>query len=359
MDTPIELFPGRTSEPPPAAQPRKHPFGCLLGGAIGCLASVVVLFGFFSLLITYLFIIGGRLIRQSSSLDTLVSHSQYLFTTGNDESKTQLLRLELNGVITGSAPSRWYAPPDCDASVLEEIETIREDETCKGLLLVIDSPGGSVTASDTLYHALERFKAFDPERKVIVLGRDLLASGAYYLSMQADWIRLQPTGLVGSIGVIMPGVNLHGLANKLGIADNSIASGTAKDLANPLKPVNPEHNALLSSMVNGLQQRFVSLVAQGRHLAEEDVRRLADGRIYLAEDARNLRLIDDIGYEDTLPAKLAELYNCDESDIGIYRPCEKNQTWRALLSEFPSAIGQAIARPLLETQETRLEMRYR
>lgn len=362
MDTPPNVYPdapfttpGAVPPPPLPPQPRRRP-GCLIGLLGGCLFSALfVVFTFAGL------IFGSAYLFHKLASSPVVEHlrAEYEFTQGDDESPKQVLRLELNGVITGAAPSRWYLPPDCDAAVLAEIERAILDETIDGLLLVVDSPGGSVTASDELYYALERFKAAKEGRKVVVLGRDMLASGAYYFAMAADWIRLQPTGLVGSIGVIVPGVNLYGLATKVGLADNSIASGANKDLGNPLKPVNPAHNAKLQSLVNGLHARFIALVAQGRKMATETVRPLADGSIYLAQDAVNLRLIDDAGYEQTLPAIFAKLFECAEEEVAIFRPAEQKPGLRAFLSEFPGALGRGIAAPLLDAPAARPALLYR
>ena len=332
--------------------------GCLLGMGLGCLVSLGLVVGAF-----FCFAIGSaKLVKEASNAFAANCSGEttcaYTLVRGADESGKQVLRLTLKGVITGEPVSRWMNPRDCDLEVRGEIERAIEDKEIRAILLVIDSPGGSVTASDMLYHALERFKAADKGRRVVVLGQGVVASGAYYAAMQADWIRLQPTGIVGSIGVIMPGINLSALASRLGVADNSIASGNAKDLGNPLKPVNPEHNALLQGMIDGMYARFVSLVAQGRHLAEKDVRALADGRIFLPQDAQNLRLIDDVGYEETLDAKLAELLECETKELCIIEPSNCENALRAFLSDFPFAVGRGVSAPFAEQTASRPQLRW-
>ena len=363
-----DIFPDPPTTPPPPfvppplppRPPRRGP-GCFAGVLGGCLASVVLLVGGFVLVGVLMALGFSRAVEKLDEVKALGVHtaSSYEYLTGSDACSRQVLRLELNGVITGEAPSRWYLPPDCDAAVRAEIEDAIEDETIDGLLLVVSSPGGAVTASDELHHAITRFKAARDDRKVLIFGRDLLASGAYYLAVAGDWICLQPTTLVGSIGVIMPGLNFAPLADKLGIADNSIASGPNKDLGNPVKPVNPAHNALLQTMVNGLHTRFISLVAAGRHLPEETIRPLADGSVYLPQDALNLRLIDEIAYEDALPARLAALFACSEEEIALFQPTPKRQTLRAFLSELPTSLGRGIAAPLLEQRPLQPALLYR
>lgn len=345
--------------PPPAPPPTRRWGGCLLGLFSGCLLSALAPVALFAGLVALALRSGGDLsARMGDALRGEGAGYEQLRGEGEGEGARQVLRLSLNGVITGAAPSRWYLPPDCDAAVLEEIEAAIDDPSFDALLLEVDSPGGGVTASDAIYHALERFKAAKEGRKVIVLGGDVVASGAYYLAMQADWIRLRPTSLVGSIGVIVPGFNAAALAQRLGIADNSIASGASKDLGNPLKPINPEHNAILQTVVDDMYARFVAIVAKGRRMTEADVRKLADGRIFSATDALNLRLIDDIGYEDTLDAEIARLLGCDEAALAIYQPLRKGNAFRAFLSDFPSALGRGLAAPLAEPPTRAPEYRW-
>ncbi len=343
----------------PVVVKTRHRSGCLIGVACGCLLSlaipVLLLLGFFGVLAQ----LGSSF---STEFNSLTNESIATYTSirgdGDREDRQAVLRLELNGVILGAAPSRWYLPPDCDAAVLDEIETAIDDPDFKAILLVVNSPGGGVTASDEIHHALGRFKAAYEGRKVIVLGGDVVASGAYYLAMQADWIRLKPTSLVGSIGVIVPGFNAALLAQRIGIADNSIASGASKDLSNPLKPINPEHNAILQSVVDEMYRRFVSIVAAGRKMTEADVRKVADGRVFSATDAVNLRLVDDIGYEDTIDAVIARLLACEEEALIIYTPDKKVNAFQAFLSDFPNALGRGLAAPLTEQPTQRAEYRW-
>lgn len=331
-----------TAPMPPPPPPRRRS-GCVWGVGLtcGCLFSCILLFGAFIGLFAWL---GVSLVDTMHVTTTQVSTS-YAFDHGHEgEDGVGVLRLELNGVITGISTNRWYQSPNSDVALREQIEKVIDDDTIKALLLVVNSPGGDVTASDNLYHALERFKAAKEGRKVIVQGGNLVASGAYYMAMQADWIRVVPTSLVGSIGVIMPGVNVSGLAGRLGVTDNSITSGKAKDLNNLLKPVNPEHNAILQTIVDGMYRRFVLLVVQGRHLTEEQVLRLADGRVYLPDEALALGLIDEIGYEDTLPAKIAEVLGCAEDDLTFYKvSTNASDKFLQILSEFPSALGRGVS----------------
>lgn len=335
---PADLQPERTL-------PKKRPVpGCLSGVAIGCFASLVLLIGGCSIFSAAAYLAVDKTIDVGTYTKGGASTS---YTSIRGEGPNNVLRLELSGPITGKVTSGWFNPPTGDAVVLQEIKDVTQEDF-KAILLVLNSPGGGVTPSDELYRALENFKAAQPGRKVIVLGKDVVASGAYYLAMQADWIRLQPTSITGSIGVIMPNVNLSELAKKIGLADASIASGNSKDIGNPLKPVNPQHTAILKTVVDGMYNRFVSIVAKGRHMTEDEVRKLADGRVYLAQDAVNLRLADDIGYEDSIDAVIAQQLGCAEEDLRVYEPDANANPFAAFLTELPSAVGRGIAAPLVE-----------
>lgn len=350
---PSQPFP---TEAPPSPAPKRTGCSRLTWGIFGgCLLSCVLLVAFMACFVMGSVSLVKRLIVSASS-ETTATSEHYAYERGFEgEGGKGVLRLELNGVILGASPSKWHMPADCDAAVRKQIEAAIEDESIQAILLLVDSPGGDVTASDLLWHALDRFKAAQAGRKVVVQGGNLVASGAYYLSMQADWIRVLPTSLVGSIGVIMPGFNASSLAGKLGIADNSITSGASKDLGNPLKPVNPEHNAILQSVVDGMYRRFVMLVVQGRHLPEDQVRRVADGRVFLPEEALALKLIDEIGYEDTIEAKVAELLGCAEEELTIYTPAQHSNDWISILSELPEAVGRGIAAPLMEQKPSKAQ----
>lgn len=331
----------RAPVPPP---PKRSGIGCLPGVAIGCFASLMLLIGGCSLFSAAAYLMVDKSIDVSTCARGGASVS---YTSIRGEGTNTVLRLELTGPITGEATSGWFSPPTGDAVVLQEIKDATEEDF-KAILLVLNSPGGGVTPSDELYRALENFKAAQPGRKVIVLGKDVVASGAYYLAMQADWIRLQPTSITGSIGVIMPNVNLAELAKKIGLADASIASGASKDIGNPLKPVDPQHTAILKTVVDGMYNRFVSIVAKGRHMTEEEVRKFADGRVYLAQDAVNLRLADDIGYEDSIDDVIAQQLGCAVEELCIYEPDVNDNPFAAFLSELPAAVGRGIAAPLVE-----------
>lgn len=328
--------------------------GCLLGFGMGCFMSMALLVAFPMLaLVAMVYALQDGVSQLEKTITEEVSTQALV-----DEGKIPVLQLKLNGVITGETCRPWYTDATSDVAVLDAIKAAAADESVKGLHLAINSPGGSVTASDNLYHALEVFKQSQPGRKVIVTGEDVMASGAYYLAMQADWIRVQPTTVVGSIGVIIPGLNLSELASRIGLADNSIASGASKDIGNPLKPVDPAHNAILRTVVDGMYARFVDIVAKGRKMQVNEVKKVADGRIFTANDALNLRLVDEIGYADTIEPRIAELFGCEVDDLYLYESEAEQHPLKVFFSAFPQAMGKAFSESLLQQPATVPQYRW-
>src|SRR5207244_3625436 len=141
----------------------------------------------------------------------------------------------------------------------------------------------------------------DTHKPVVACMMDVAASGAYYLCMGCDVVYAHPTTITGSIGVIMSLYNASGLFQKIGITSDPIKSGPNKDLGNPGRPMTDEERAILQGMVNSFYNQFVKVVADGRQMPEDRVRPLADGRIYTGLDAKQLGLVDEVGYlEDAI-----------------------------------------------------------
>jgi protease-4 len=230
---------------------------------------------------------------------------------GDDGPK--ILLLEVDGVITEEPEERFFGPGESPVARLrEELDAAREDDEIRALLVRIDSPGGTVTASDILYDELRRFKA---ERGVPVIAHfmGVAASGGYYLAMAADEIVAQPTTVTGSIGVIFGGVNLAGLLEKIGVENQTLVSGSFKDAGSLLRRMTPAERSQLQSVLDDMYDRFLDVVASGRReLAREDLERLADGRIYSAQQALELGLVDRLG-------GLADAIEVAETRAGLSR----------------------------------------
>jgi protease-4 len=226
----------------------------------------------------------------------------------------KVVRIPVAGMIM-LGESSWYAGNANTA--LRSIRRATHDPEVKGLLLEINSGGGGITDSDIIYKAVLDFKAAMPGRAVVSIMGDVAASGAYYIALASDHIMAHPTTLTGSIGVIMQSYNFKELAAKLGVQDVTIKSGANKDLLNPFQEVKPEQKELLQKVISAMYDRFVTLVAENRKLPKEVVLPLADGRVFIADEAVKNRLIDSIGYNEDALVKMAELLKTDS--VKVYR----------------------------------------
>jgi len=216
-----------------------------------------------------------------------------------------ILMIPIHGVISsddGGAPAA--------IAMLRQLRTRGEPSGIKAIILHVDSPGGGVTASDTLANEVRLCR--DKGYKVVAFFSDTAASGAYYASAGADRIVARPTGIVGSIGVIMMHFDAQKLlTERLGVRDESVVSGPFKGAPTVFRPMTPEERAYLQNIVDSLHARFVKTVVDGRRMKEADVRKVADGRVFTAEQALAAGLIDAIGQREEAIAEARKLAGAD------------------------------------------------
>ncbi len=218
---------------------------------------------------------------------------------GSGDDKVAIISIK--GVLTSeSAEGLLMEKPSIVDVVEQQLKHAGKDTHVKAILLEIDSPGGGITASDIIYNNVIKFKT-DTKKKVVVYMQDVAASGGYYIASAADAIVAHPTTITGSIGVIMPLINVAGLINRYGIVDNSITSGNMKEIGSPLKLMTPEETAILKSIIDEMYMQFVTVVSTGRNMDVEAVKKIADGRVYTGKQALANGLIDQLGYlEDAI-----------------------------------------------------------
>jgi len=225
-----------------------------------------------------------------------------------------MLSDETGGLALGSPPPRVPIV----ARVREELQKAEEDDAVKALIVRINSPGGTITASDLIYREIDTFKT---RRKIPVVAvmMDVAASGGYYAALAADTIVALPTTVTGSIGVIMLTVNAQGLMEKIGVAPLAIKSGELKDAGSPFRPLTAQERAVFQSVIDQMYGRFVTLIARSRKIPEDRVRTFADGRIYTAEQAKALGLVDEIGYMDDVVAAARKAAGIEEARVIMYQ----------------------------------------
>ncbi|MCL6553410.1 MAG: signal peptide peptidase SppA [Firmicutes bacterium] len=185
-------------------------------------------------------------------------------------------------------------------AIVALLDRARRDPAVKAVIVELDTPGGSVVASDEVYQALVALRGTG--RPVVALLTEVAASGGYYIAAAADHIVAAPTTVTGSIGVIVALANTEALSRKLGIRTIVFKSGAFKDLGNPNRPMTPAEAAIVQRLVDEAYARFVDAVARGRRMPPARVRQLADGRIYTGLQAQRLGLVDSLGH---LPAAVA------------------------------------------------------
>ncbi len=231
---------------------------------------------------------------------------------------TKVVVIPITGMIMLQNDNSGLFPSETAAQrALRSIRRATHDKDVRAIILQINSGGGGITASDIIYKALLDFKASSPDRKVVSIFGDVSASGAYYIAVASDYIIAHPTTITGSIGVLIQAMNIHELSTKIGIKDVTIKSGKNKDMLNPMGEINEEQRLIVQKLIDSMYARFVKLVAEGRNLPIADVKKLADGRIYSADEALELKLIDQIGYWDAAALKTAQLLDVDE--VKVYR----------------------------------------
>jgi len=177
---------------------------------------------------------------------------------------------------------------------IEELRKFRDNPSIKAIVLRIDSPGGGVVPSQEIYAEVLKARAGGRVKIVASMG-NLAASGGYYIAAATDKIVANPGTLTGSIGVIMELANLQGLLEKVGVRSVVIKSGKHKDLASPFRAMSPEERALLQSVLDDVHDQFIQAVAAGRAMKVEQVRDLADGRIFTGRQAKAAKLVDELG----------------------------------------------------------------
>lgn len=179
---------------------------------------------------------------------------------------------------------------------IEKLDKAANDKSVKAVVLRLNSPGGTVTASDVMYHTLREFKR-RTGKPVVTYVLGMGCSGAYYLACGSDGIVAQPTSVTGSIGTIFQTFSVAGTMEKIGMKAVAIKSGRMKDMASPLHDLGDEERQVLQGIIDDLYGQFLKVVEDGRKSIDtQKLKTLADGRVYTAEQALREGLIDRIGY---------------------------------------------------------------
>jgi protease-4 len=236
------------------------------------------------------------------------------------KTKEKILIIPIRGLIS-TAPDEGFLStrPSLVQEVVSQLKRAKDDKNIKAIILQIDSLGGTVTASDILYHEIKRLKE---EKEIIIVAvlMDLATSGGYYIALPANLIIAHPTTVTGSVGVVFIRPDLTELMNKIGLRVNVCKSGEKKDMGTFYRDSSPEENELFQNLVDKMGKRFVDLVSEHRNIDNQGLSHVASAKIMLADEAEKLGLIDRTGYiNDALDEtkKLAGLP--DNTKIVVYR----------------------------------------
>ena len=274
--------------------------------------------GFIVLILTSIIIMGGCAAPQVKLFSDASDPLKESILQGTEKGK--VLVISLRGVIsTRPKEGTFRTMPSMVQEIVSQLRMAEKDKEIKCLLLKVDSPGGTATASDILYNEILAFKE-RTKAKIVVSMMDIAASGGYYVSLPADVIFAHPTTITGSIGVVFMRPNVTGLIDKIGLTMDVNKSGENKDMGSPFRRPTEEETQILQDLTDGLADQFLKLVVKHRSLEETTLPMISTARVYLPAEAKALGLIDRIGYLDEAVAEALKISGLPEkAKVVAYR----------------------------------------
>lgn len=221
---------------------------------------------------------------------------------------------------------------------VDEIKEYEKDKSIKAIVLRIDSPGGGVVPSQEIYEEVRKAAA---QKKLIVSMGSVAASGGYYISAPASRIIANPGTITGSIGVIMEVPNIKGLMDKIGVKTEVIKSGKHKDIASVFRGIGSEEREIIQGVMNDVHEQFIKAVSDGRRIPVEDVRKIADGRIFSGNQAAKIGLVDELGdleYAIKVAAKMAGI----KGEPEVVRKKEKSPLLELLNGKISESVSKVV-----------------
>ncbi|OGV60253.1 MAG: hypothetical protein A2X45_14495 [Lentisphaerae bacterium GWF2_50_93] len=261
---------------------------------------------------------GCATIKMDFLVDKLDPLEEQTVMPGTSSSK--ILLIDIDGFISqegGMGIIRDTSSMVEDA--VSQLSLAANDRRIKAVLLKVNSPGGTATASDIIYHEIMNYKQKTGCR-VYVHMMDIAASGGYMISLPADRITAQPTTVTGSLGVFFLRPKLDGLCEKIGVSVYVSKSGENKDMGSPFRKESKEEEEIFQSIINGLNDHFYSLVQKHRKISPENLNKIRTARVFLADEALKVGLIDGICYADDAITGCIQDAGLDKSSrVIVYR----------------------------------------
>jgi len=225
---------------------------------------------------------------------------------------------------------------------VEQVRKIRDDRSIKAVVLRIDSPGGSSVASDVIWRELTNLRTDDPSRPIIASMSDLAASGGYYIAVASEAIVAQPATLTGSIGIYTGKMAMGGALEKIGVTGAAVSMGANAEIYSPFVPFSPGQRARLQAFLDDFYQNFVDKVAESRHASPEQIREVAQGRVWTGRQALQHGLVDKLGGLDVAVALAKERARIPEDqDVQLVVYPERRSFFDALSQQFGSGGAEA------------------
>jgi protease-4 len=237
--------------------------------------------------------------------------------------KGKVLLIPVKGTISDETRREFLSTkPSMVQEIVSQLAKAEKDPGVQAVVLKIDSIGGSVTASDLLYHEISSFKK-RTNKKIVVAMMNVAASGGYYIALPADFILAHPTTITGSIGVLFLQPRVNKLMGKIGVDVDVSKSGKNKDMGSPFRASTEEEDKIIQGLTDKLGQRFLDLVKKHRRLDKERLSRIATARVYLADEAQQLGLVDKVGYLSAAIAEAKKLGGMPpDAKVVVYRRME-------------------------------------
>ena len=275
---------------------------------LGCFTILLAVALVISVLINFLSIASWFGIDESamSFVQPKAHFSEHLIEDGKKDVKDKIVRIDLEGVIASGPESSVLGGAGMDVEgVKRALEQAVDDKNVKAIVLLVNSPGGEVTASDTLYHAV---KEAAKKKNVVVYMDSMAASGGYYLSCGASRIIANETTLTGSIGVIIHTLNYSQAFGKLGLDSVTFKSGDFKDTLSGSRPMRDDEKVYVQTLVTDMYEKFLGVVSEARKIPKEQLKAgIADGRVFTGGEALKNKLVDQLGYIEDAYAEAKKL----------------------------------------------------
>jgi len=235
----------------------------------------------------------------------------------------KILLIPVNGLISDKPKKGLVTTsPSLVEQIVSQINKAQKDKQIKAVLFKINSPGGTITASDILYHEISAYKE-KTGSKIIISMMDVATSGAYYISLPADMIMAHPTTITGSIGVISLQPKVKGLMDKIGLGVDVQKVGKYKDMGSPFRDTGEDERKLLQKTMNDFGERFIGLVKKHRKLTPQAVTEISTARVFLADEALQMGLTDKIGYISDAVKEAKKIAKISEdAKVVVYRRAE-------------------------------------